>query len=111
RCRARLAWREGGLEKLCRASAEALVVRKYNTTSGSPAAFGAGVPRGRVPGGDVSAGPRHLGRRMPAREGETRMNFELYTERARGFVKAAQHLATHTGQPQLQPGHPPQVPT
>ncbi|MCJ2013323.1 ATP-dependent chaperone ClpB [Methylobacterium sp. J-076] len=33
------------------------------------------------------------------------MNFEKYTERARGFVQAAQNLATREGHPQLQPGH------
>ncbi|CAM3315214.1 MULTISPECIES: ATP-dependent chaperone ClpB [Methylobacterium] len=33
------------------------------------------------------------------------MNFELYTERARGFVQAAQNLAMREGHPQLQPGH------
>lgn len=33
------------------------------------------------------------------------MNFEKYTERARGFVQAAQNLAMRQGHPQLQPGH------
>src|SRR4051794_29264292 len=33
------------------------------------------------------------------------MNFEKYTERARGFVQAAQNLATREGHPQLAPGH------
>ncbi|KQO54617.1 ATP-dependent chaperone ClpB [Methylobacterium sp. Leaf85] len=33
------------------------------------------------------------------------MNFEIYTERARGFVQAAQSLALREGHPQLQPGH------
>jgi ATP-dependent Clp protease ATP-binding subunit ClpB len=33
------------------------------------------------------------------------MNFEIYTERARGFVQAAQNLALREGHPQLQPGH------
>ncbi|MDP4004386.1 ATP-dependent chaperone ClpB [Methylobacterium sp. NEAU K] len=33
------------------------------------------------------------------------MNFEIYTERARGFVQAAQNLAMREGHPQLQPGH------
>ncbi|HEV2557782.1 MAG TPA: ATP-dependent chaperone ClpB [Microvirga sp.] len=33
------------------------------------------------------------------------MNFEKYTERARGFVQAAQSLAMREGHPQLQPGH------
>jgi len=33
------------------------------------------------------------------------MNIELYTERARGFVQAAQNLAMREGHPQLQPGH------
>ena len=33
------------------------------------------------------------------------MNFEKYTERARGFVQAAQNLALREGHPQLQPGH------
>ncbi|GEP12116.1 ATP-dependent chaperone ClpB [Methylobacterium gnaphalii] len=33
------------------------------------------------------------------------MNFEKYTERARGFVQAAQSLATREGHPQLAPGH------
>ncbi|MGU3475091.1 ATP-dependent chaperone ClpB [Methylobacterium sp. D48H] len=33
------------------------------------------------------------------------MNFEKYTERARGFVQAAQNLAMREGHPQLQPGH------
>ena len=33
------------------------------------------------------------------------MNIEKYTERARGFVQAAQMLATRDGHPQLQPGH------
>src|ERR687894_1661945 len=34
-----------------------------------------------------------------------RMNFEKYTERARGFVQAAQNLAVREGHPQLSPGH------
>src|ERR687894_238944 len=34
-----------------------------------------------------------------------RMNFEKYTERARGFVQAAQMLAVREGHPQFQPGH------
>ncbi|WP_342151713.1 ATP-dependent chaperone ClpB [Methylorubrum sp. SB2] len=33
------------------------------------------------------------------------MNFEKYTERARGFVQAAQNLALREGNPQLAPGH------
>ncbi|MFD0935815.1 ATP-dependent chaperone ClpB [Methylobacterium trifolii] len=33
------------------------------------------------------------------------MNFEKYTERARGFVQAAQNLAMREGHAQLQPGH------
>ncbi|MGY2048950.1 ATP-dependent chaperone ClpB [Methylobacterium sp. JK268] len=33
------------------------------------------------------------------------MNFEKYTERARGFVQAAQALALREGHPQLSPGH------
>ncbi len=33
------------------------------------------------------------------------MNFEKYTERARGFVHAAQNLAVREGNPQLAPGH------
>ncbi|WP_018261022.1 ATP-dependent chaperone ClpB [Methylobacterium sp. WSM2598] len=33
------------------------------------------------------------------------MNFEKYTERARGFVQAAQNLALREGHPQLSPGH------
>ncbi len=33
------------------------------------------------------------------------MNFEKYTERARGFVQAAQNLAVREGNPQLAPGH------
>jgi ATP-dependent Clp protease ATP-binding subunit ClpB len=33
------------------------------------------------------------------------MNFEKYTERARGFVQAAQSLAMREGHPQLSPGH------
>ncbi|TXM70838.1 ATP-dependent chaperone ClpB [Methylobacterium sp. WL120] len=33
------------------------------------------------------------------------MNFEKYTERARGFVQAAQNLSVREGHPQLQPGH------
>jgi len=33
------------------------------------------------------------------------MNFETYTERARGFVQSAQTLAMREGHPQLQPGH------
>ena len=33
------------------------------------------------------------------------MNFEIYTERARGFVQAAQSLAMREGHPQFQPGH------
>ena len=33
------------------------------------------------------------------------MNFEKYTERARGFVQAAQNLAIREGHPQLSPGH------
>jgi len=33
------------------------------------------------------------------------MDFEKYTERARGFVQAAQMLATREGHPQLAPGH------
>ncbi|TXN00857.1 hypothetical protein FV219_12645, partial [Methylobacterium sp. WL122] len=33
------------------------------------------------------------------------MNFEKYTERARGFVQAAQNLSMREGHPQLQPGH------
>jgi ATP-dependent Clp protease ATP-binding subunit ClpB len=33
------------------------------------------------------------------------VNFETYTERARGFVQAAQNLAMREGHPQLQPGH------
>ncbi|AYO83878.1 ATP-dependent chaperone ClpB [Methylobacterium brachiatum] len=33
------------------------------------------------------------------------MNFDIYTERARGFVQAAQNLAMREGHPQLQPGH------
>src|SRR5215207_2039234 len=32
------------------------------------------------------------------------MNFEKYTERARGFVQAAQNLAMREGHPQLSPG-------
>ncbi|KQP88388.1 ATP-dependent chaperone ClpB [Methylobacterium sp. Leaf117] len=32
------------------------------------------------------------------------MNFEIYTERARGFVQAAQSLAMREGHPQFQPG-------
>ena len=33
------------------------------------------------------------------------MNFETYTERARGFVQAAQSLALREGHPQIAPGH------
>ena len=33
------------------------------------------------------------------------MDFEKYTERARGFVQAAQNLAMREGHPQLSPGH------
>ncbi|MER2248329.1 ATP-dependent chaperone ClpB [Methylorubrum podarium] len=33
------------------------------------------------------------------------MNFEKYTERARGFVQAAQNLGVREGNPQLAPGH------
>jgi ATP-dependent Clp protease ATP-binding subunit ClpB len=33
------------------------------------------------------------------------MNIEKYTERARGFIQAAQLLATREGHPQLSPGH------
>lgn len=33
------------------------------------------------------------------------MDFEKYTERARGFVQAAQNLAVREGHPQLAPGH------
>src|SRR3954466_9663497 len=33
------------------------------------------------------------------------MNFEKYTERARGFVQAAQSLAMREGHPQFAPGH------
>ena len=33
------------------------------------------------------------------------MNFEKYTERARGFVQAAQTLAMREGHPQFAPGH------
>jgi ATP-dependent Clp protease ATP-binding subunit ClpB len=33
------------------------------------------------------------------------VNFDKYTERARGFVQAAQNLAMREGHPQLQPGH------
>ena len=33
------------------------------------------------------------------------MNIEKYTERARGFIQAAQMLAMRDGHPQLQPGH------
>ncbi len=33
------------------------------------------------------------------------MNFEKYTERARGFVQAAQNLAMREGHPQFAPGH------
>src|SRR5687767_11253981 len=33
------------------------------------------------------------------------MNFEKYTERARGFIQAAQNLAMREGHPQLSPGH------
>jgi ATP-dependent Clp protease ATP-binding subunit ClpB len=33
------------------------------------------------------------------------MNFEKYTERARGFVQSAQSLAMREGHPQLAPGH------
>jgi ATP-dependent Clp protease ATP-binding subunit ClpB len=33
------------------------------------------------------------------------MDFEKYTERARGFVQAAQNLAMREGHPQLAPGH------
>ena len=33
------------------------------------------------------------------------MNFEKYTERARGFVQSAQTLAMREGHPQLAPGH------
>src|SRR3954468_7855088 len=36
---------------------------------------------------------------------DANMNFEKYTERARGFVQAAQNLAMREGHPQLQPGH------
>jgi ATP-dependent Clp protease ATP-binding subunit ClpB len=36
---------------------------------------------------------------------EVQMNFEKYTERARGFVQAAQNLAMREGHPQLSPGH------
>jgi ATP-dependent Clp protease ATP-binding subunit ClpB len=36
---------------------------------------------------------------------EVQMNFEKYTERARGFVQAAQNLAVREGHPQLAPGH------
>ena len=33
------------------------------------------------------------------------MNFEKYTERARGFVQSAQSLAMREGHPQFAPGH------
>ena len=33
------------------------------------------------------------------------MNFEKYTERARGFLQSAQALALREGHPQLAPGH------
>ena len=33
------------------------------------------------------------------------MNFEKYTERARGFVQSAQSLAMREGHPQLAPGY------
>src|ERR687893_2779697 len=33
------------------------------------------------------------------------MDFEKYTERARGFVQSAQSLAMREGHPQLAPGH------
>ena len=33
------------------------------------------------------------------------MNFEKYTERARGFIQSAQMLAMREGHPQLAPGH------
>jgi ATP-dependent Clp protease ATP-binding subunit ClpB len=36
---------------------------------------------------------------------EVKMDFEKYTERARGFVQAAQNLAVREGHPQLSPGH------
>jgi ATP-dependent Clp protease ATP-binding subunit ClpB len=36
---------------------------------------------------------------------EVQMNLEKYTERARGFVQAAQNLAMREGHPQLAPGH------
>src|ERR671916_374840 len=36
---------------------------------------------------------------------EVKMDFEKYTERARGFVQAAQNLAVREGHPQLAPGH------
>src|SRR4028118_411789 len=36
---------------------------------------------------------------------EVKMDFEKYTERARGFVQAAQNLAMREGHPQLAPGH------
>src|SRR5712671_6096508 len=57
--------------------------------------------RNHTPCDDVSAAP--LGDRNRLRE--LRMNFEKYTDRARGFVQAAQPLALREGHQQFAPEH------
>src|SRR5712672_1768233 len=48
--------------------------------------------------------PRRPGRSEQAEEGKF-MNFEKYTERARGFVQSAQSLALREGHQQFAPEH------
>src|SRR6516225_1323585 len=57
--------------------------------------------RNQTPCDDVSAAP--LGDRNRLRE--LRMNFEKYTDRARGFIQAAQSLALREGHQQFAPEH------
>src|SRR5687768_16594732 len=85
-----------------------LVSRIRNTRSSLPAAHNkAPVSRWGSPRGTTHRRLRaaQAGGRSSIRGRATRMNFEKYTERARGFVQAAQNLAVREGNPQLAPGH------
>src|SRR5712675_1456953 len=57
--------------------------------------------RNRTPYDDVSAAPSGDRNRLR----ELRMNFEKYTDRARGFIQAAQSLALREGHQQFAPEH------
>src|ERR687897_284439 len=60
---------------------------------------------GASPEGPTSQRHARASRGRAGRRRGDHMNFEKYTERARGFVQAAQSLAMREGHPQLSPGH------